>query len=95
MRDSELIRQPQELLDPAISELIPDPAALLSSLHVAAPAQTREMGRDAGLGQVEQVDQLANRALLFQQQLEDAQPGGVAQALEKAGAGFDRGLGFD
>jgi hypothetical protein len=72
VRDCKLIRQPEKLHDPAIPDLIPDPTALLPSLHVAAPAQTGEVGRDASLRKVEQVDQLANRALSVQQELEDA-----------------------
>ena len=94
MRQSELVRQLQELFDPTIPDLIPDPPALLASLHVAAPAQTGEVGRDASLRKLEQLDQLADRALLFQQQLKDAQPRRVTEALEKTGAGFERDLGF-
>ena len=63
VRDRELISEPEKLLDPAIPDLIPDPAALLASLNVATPAQAGKVGRDAGLGKVEQVDQLANGAL--------------------------------
>jgi hypothetical protein len=72
VRDGELIREPEEFLNPAIPQLIPDPSALPASLHVAAPAQTGEVGRDASLRKVEQVDQLANGALPLQQELEDA-----------------------
>jgi len=94
MRDGELIRKPEEPPDPTIPDLIPDAAALLATLHVAAPAQAREVGRDAGLGKLEQFDQLADRALPIQQELEDAQPRGITKTLEEPGAGFDCTLRF-
>ncbi len=72
VRDGELVREPEKLLDPTIPDLIPDPATVLASLDVAAPAQAGEVSRDAGLGEVEQVDQLTNRPLALQQELEDA-----------------------
>ncbi len=44
VRDGELIRQPQEFLDPAISQLIPDAAAFIPSPYVSAPTQACELG---------------------------------------------------
>ena len=72
VRDGELIRQPQEFLDPAISQLIPDAAAFLPSSYVSAPTQACEVSRDASLREAEQLDQLADAAFSFQQEFEDA-----------------------
>ncbi len=94
VRNSELIRQPQEFLDTRVSQFVPDTTTILASPYVATPAQTGQVSRDPGLGQVEQVNQLAHRAFPVQEQLEDAQPRRVAKPLEKARAGLDRDLGL-
>ena len=76
----------EQLEDSWVGDPVEDAPLLALGLDEAAPAQAGEVVGDLRLRYAEPLDELADGQLAFvAQQLEDADPGGVAEAAEVLG----------
>jgi hypothetical protein len=77
--------QYHELGDSGVGDAVVAPAALAAGLDVAAVGQAGQVGRYAALGQAHVGHAVADRVLAIEQELQQPQPGGVAQGAEELG----------
>lgn len=89
------VREVEDQGHPLVGDPVVDGPVLSARVDEAAPAQAGEVVGRLRLGDAEPLDELADGQLaLLLQQLEDAQPGWVAQSAEVLGdeIGLGRGL---
>jgi len=78
----QFVREPDDRRDAPVCNAVVDDPVLAPRLDEAAPAETGEMVRDLRLAGSEQPDELADRVLALEEELEDPKPGGVTEGAK-------------
>lgn len=78
-------RELQQVADPGVGDGVHDLAALAFCAHEPAPPKAGQVVRHPALRHIELFDQLGHGVRPRQQQLDDGDPGRVAQSPEEAG----------
>jgi len=89
----DLPREHDEVGDSLVSHPVAHSAVLAAGHDEPAPAQTRQVIRDARLRETEVRHQLTHRVLAAREQLKDAKAGGVSESAEVLGERFVLGHG--
>jgi hypothetical protein len=80
---NEIVRQGEKAKDAIVGYSVVHEAPLAACGDEAAPAEARQVAREATLERTGQVNQLAYGALAFGQKLEHADPGRIAESAEE------------
>ena len=71
--------------DALVGQPVIDAPVLAPGHHEAAPTQAGEVVRDLRLGLIEELDELADPPLAFRNELQDPEPGAIAEDAEVLG----------